>query len=54
MLDFKNNINLFIFNNLAEASGGRTCKDVDNKGNPLESVVLSDENLNIRRGLAQF
>ena len=39
---------------VAEASGGRTCKGIDNKGNPLESIYLSDQNLNIRRGLAQF
>jgi hypothetical protein len=39
---------------LAEASGSRTGEEIDNKGNPLESIRLSDQNLNIRRGLAQF
>jgi hypothetical protein len=39
---------------MAEASGGRTGKEIDNKGNPLESIRLPDQNLNIRRWLAQF
>ena len=43
---------------MAEASGGRTGEDIDNKGNLLESIRLSDQNLNIRQGastvLAQF
>src|ERR1700688_4547212 len=39
---------------MAEANGGRTGEDIDNKGNLLESIRLSDQNLNIRRGLAQF
>jgi hypothetical protein len=39
---------------MAEASGGRTGEGIDNKGNLLESIWLSDQNLNFRRGLAQF
>jgi hypothetical protein len=39
---------------MAEASGRRTDKDrkdIDNKGNPLESIALSDQKFNIRWGL---